>query len=611
MAEPGPITELLGRLAFEFAEIQPLIPTYIHLILSALFPIYVGAHASLSRPASAAKPIKNEKKDIDHEESEDEETETAQKMEGLSPTDALMMPLFAGCTLAGLYFLLKWLQDPTLLNKILNWYFAIFGLASVGKLLTDGMDVVHSLIFPRVYVDSGILWKARASEKKMIPDNVDQVKEEGKSPRNTPLPGFLAYIPLSKRLTNLLWSVRELPKQKWSIRTYIHRLVFFKVRLGIHGILGLFTGLGVVAYFNFVDKPWYLTNLMGFAFAYGALQLLSPTTFGTGSLILAALFFYDIYFVFYTPMMVTVATSLDIPIKLVFPRPKAPDAIKVSHAMLGLGDVVLPGIMIGLALRFDLYLHYLRKQKVHHTSPSTESTSDSKTEDTNISQSSICVEKSEYHPLTHHWGDVFWTTSWFGKSRVPSKLTPHSTTPPSFSSPAFPKTYFKVSIFGYVIGMLATLIGMQWSNHAQPALLYLVPTVLLSLWLTALMRGEAEEMWAFSEAVEEEDFPAPNTLAPYFENGDDDAGNSFGSNEAGSPSKQRQRYEVVSFSISAPWPLKTGKEKKEKDEGSTKQTDVTQSSHEEARVNDNLKHNWTIPVEAKGGEPAGKRLRTS
>ena len=63
--------------------------------------------------------------------------------------------------------------------------------------------------------------------------------------------------------------------------------------------------------------------------------------------------------------MVTVATQLDIPAKLLFPRPRGPgeDPTKRAMSMLGLGDVILPGMMIGFALRFDLYLFYLRKQK--------------------------------------------------------------------------------------------------------------------------------------------------------------------------------------------------------------------------------------------------------
>lgn len=40
----------------------------------------------------------------------------------------------------------------------------------------------------------------------------------------------------------------------------------------------------------------------------------------SGALLLSGLFFYDIFWVFGTPVMVTVAKSLDAPIKLVFPR---------------------------------------------------------------------------------------------------------------------------------------------------------------------------------------------------------------------------------------------------------------------------------------------------
>ena len=81
---------------------------------------------------------------------------------------------------------------------------------------------------------------------------------------------------------------------------YIHRVFAGKLRVGMHGLSGFLLASAAVVYFNLVGKPWYLTNLMGFGFSYGALQLMSPTTFATGSLILGALFFYDIYFVFYT-----------------------------------------------------------------------------------------------------------------------------------------------------------------------------------------------------------------------------------------------------------------------------------------------------------------------
>jgi minor histocompatibility antigen H13 len=165
--------------------------------------------------------------------------------------------------------------------------------------------------------------------------------------------------------------------------------------------------------------------------------------------------------------MITVATSLDIPIKLVFPHSK-------RGGMLGLGDVVLPGIMMALALRFDLYLYYLRK-------PSPSAISHSLTPDSE--------PKPTYETATGRWGDRFWTRA-LSKSALPSDV----------AAAAFPKVYFYASVVGYVLGMIITLVVLNVFNHAQPALLYLVPGVLIALWGTALFRGELKLMWNYTEA---------------------------------------------------------------------------------------------------------------
>ena len=54
--------------------------------------------------------------------------------------------------------------------------------------------------------------------------------------------------------------------------------------------------------------------------------------------------------------MVTVAKGIDAPIKLLAPKPGS----SADFAMLGLGDVVIPGLVIALCLRFDLYRHVKR-----------------------------------------------------------------------------------------------------------------------------------------------------------------------------------------------------------------------------------------------------------
>ncbi len=164
--EPTLATQILNRLVHELSEMRPMLPTYLHLIASALFPIYTGAHASLSRPSTAAKPTKKKRKshkkgsdtEDDKDTSDEKDEEEQHKMEGLSPKDAILMPLFAGMALASLYFLLKWMEDPALLNKGLNAYFAIFGVYSVSRLVTDMLDIGHSIIFPRRHVIDGTLY---------------------------------------------------------------------------------------------------------------------------------------------------------------------------------------------------------------------------------------------------------------------------------------------------------------------------------------------------------------------------------------------------------------------------------------------------------------------
>ena len=449
---------------FHLNEARPLIPMYMHLLLSALFPIYTGAHASLSRPSSAAPPDKASNKKSKDEEDENEEEEVPQQMEGMSNTDAIVLPVTAGIVLMGLYFAIQW-YGAEVINLVLGWYFAGVGVLSVAKLVNDAGVLGMGFVWPTWFANAGKLWRVREVERKVV-----LYGEGTDAERTSPLPGVLASIPLLNE--NWSWTARVALKKKYAVKAYIARIIDLRATTTSLQIFSSILALGAIVYANTVSKPWFLTNLQGFAVSYAALQLMSPTTFATGSLILMALFCYDVWAVFFTPFMVGVAKNLDQPIKLVFPRPDGGAEGGRSYSMLGLGDIVLPGIMIGLALRFDLYLFYLRKQKMKTTEEEQEE-----------------IEKTPYVSATGKWGEHFWTRS-----------LPTSALPPQLRA-SFPKPYFTASIVGYVAGMLATLGVMSVFQHAQPALLYLVPGVLGSLWGTALVRGEVKEMWGFSEAV--------------------------------------------------------------------------------------------------------------
>jgi len=62
--------------------------------------------------------------------------------------------------------------------------------------------------------------------------------------------------------------------------------------------------------------------------------------------------------------MVTVAKNIDAPIKLQFPRDLT--TVPPQYSILGLGDIVIPGIFVSLCLRFD-FLKSLNLAKLSHT----------------------------------------------------------------------------------------------------------------------------------------------------------------------------------------------------------------------------------------------------
>jgi minor histocompatibility antigen H13 len=109
----------------------------------------------------------------------------------------------------------------------------------------------------------------------------------------------------------------------------------------------------------FFTKNWIVSNLLALSFSINAITLINLDSFKTGMILLSGLFVYDIFWVFGTPVMVSVATNFDAPIKVLFPRDIfTTEAFRFT--MLGLGDIVIPGIYVALCLRFDLYLHQIR-----------------------------------------------------------------------------------------------------------------------------------------------------------------------------------------------------------------------------------------------------------
>jgi minor histocompatibility antigen H13 len=190
----------------------------------------------------------------------------------------------------------------------------------------------------------------------------------------------------------------------------------------------------VVAYFALpVSQSFALANVIGVAIALSTLPLLDLRTFVIGASFLLGLLCYDFFWVFRSDVMMTVATTIEAPVKFEFPTadPTRPFSI------LGLGDVVIPGSFVALMRDVD-------GQLAPEGSPSQAEASSS-----------------------------------------------------SSSLAAWNGPYFSTALAGYGLALGLTFVANEVTKAGQPALVYIVPLVLGSVLLTAARRGEVGELFAF------------------------------------------------------------------------------------------------------------------
>eukprot|EP00894_Picocystis_sp_ML_P003872 jgi/Pico_ML_1/54389/g4744.t1 len=130
------------------------------------------------------------------------------------------------------------------------------------------------------------------------------------------------------------------------------------VTVDVPGVLVGLCSMGFCVWY-YMEKHWIANNVLGLAFSIQGIEFLSLGSIQIGCILLVGLFFYDIFWVFCTPVMVSVAKSFEAPIKLLFPRfDEAAVALAKPFSMLGLGDIVIPGIFVALILRYDAHNEY-------------------------------------------------------------------------------------------------------------------------------------------------------------------------------------------------------------------------------------------------------------
>ncbi|KAH0827482.1 signal peptide peptidase-domain-containing protein [Lanmaoa asiatica] len=227
---------------------------------------------------------------IQDDEDEDEENDIPDRM---SSTDAWLFPIVGSMALFGMYMVVTYVGKEWI-NWLLGWYFSIAGVGSVWK----------STVSLAKFVIGREKWRTFDRNRILL------------------LQGPLEVVSLSFRTPTLvLLPVGMLPS------------ILYNLSGGSR-------------------KSALLTDVLALSFSHNALSILKLDSFQTGCILLSGLFLYDIYWVFGTEVMVKVATSLDVPIKLLWPK-SVMFGTERGFTMLGLGDVVIPGVFIALALRYD------------------------------------------------------------------------------------------------------------------------------------------------------------------------------------------------------------------------------------------------------------------
>lgn len=220
--------------------------------------------------------------------------------------DAAMFPVYASGGLFGLYLFFKFLPKEYV-NMILSALFLLLGVSALTRVISSIINPLLPAPFKNWFTQYTVLLTVRAPNKE--------------------------------------------PEDS--------TLQFSTIDLCVALLSGL---LGVIHLFL---NHWVSNNVFGLAFCLNAIEMISLDSVGVGALLLGGLFLYDIFWVFGTDVMVTVAKSFEAPIKLMFPMDILEKGLAANNfGMLGLGDIVIPGLLIALLCRFD-YTHHPKSSRVY------------------------------------------------------------------------------------------------------------------------------------------------------------------------------------------------------------------------------------------------------
>ncbi|CAF3193812.1 unnamed protein product [Rotaria sp. Silwood2] len=229
----------------------------------------------------------------------DKQKKSGEKPDVLTAKDAAMFPFIASGFLFGIYLVIL-LVSKEYITFVLNIYFFLIGIIALFRAIHPITTRIHLPLFNKL--------RERQFHLKISENN---------SSTND-----IMHIDFKFNFIDII-------------------ALFFCVLIGVWYLL---------------KRHWISNNIFGIAFSINAIEILHFNKVFNGCILLGGLFIYDIFWVFGTNVMITVAKSFDAPIKLIFPQDLIENGLFAANkfAMLGLGDIVVPGAFIALMLRYDM-----------------------------------------------------------------------------------------------------------------------------------------------------------------------------------------------------------------------------------------------------------------
>lgn len=298
---------------------------YGSLLLMALFPIVVGSFKSV-------KHVTHQKL---HGKSED--------VEVMTNKDAMMFPVYGSGVLLGIYLVFRFI-DKDLVNVLFTVYFFVLGVFALAR-------AVEPLLRSIVPLPTMVQYKLLLlSDEKPKPVESEDSEDKQNEKENTS-----TFVAAMNKLLNKSHAEADEVNVWGDVKKDYTDLVV-NYSFDLYTILSVVLAAGVGVWY-LLKKHWIANNLFGLAFSISGVEFLQLNSVLNGCILLGGLFFYDVFWVFGTDVMVTVAKSFEAPIKLIIPQDIPEKGIYADNfAMLGLGDIVIPGIFIALCLRIDYSL---------------------------------------------------------------------------------------------------------------------------------------------------------------------------------------------------------------------------------------------------------------